>query len=235
MKIKINDKIFCFPPYISTTWEHVKSLQVENDLISRTDVLVITMSDGSRVKIPHLDQKIIHAIFAAHLKFIEQLSTPATLAQSPVAELSGFPLKLGITGIEGLNQALQHNPAQAELPDLPEEIIGKIAAIAKIVGPEEIEALPQSHEGCNCLHCQIARAIHNSTESSIEAPHETEEIVTDEDLRFRLWDISQNGEKLYTVSNPLDSQEQYSVYLGEPIGCTCGQHNCEHVRAVLNS
>jgi hypothetical protein len=62
-----------------------------------------------------------------------------------------------------------------------------------------------------------------------------EELVSDDELKFRTWDISQSNEKLYIVSNPLDDHEHYSVYLGEPIGCTCGQKLCEHVRAVLNN
>ena len=62
-----------------------------------------------------------------------------------------------------------------------------------------------------------------------------EEIVSDEDLKFKTWDIVQTGEKLYDVTNPLDTKEQYHVYLGEPVGCTCGEQYCEHIRAVLSS
>ncbi|NGX33463.1 MAG: hypothetical protein K1060chlam4_01531, partial [Candidatus Anoxychlamydiales bacterium] len=40
---------------------------------------------------------------------------------------------------------------------------------------------------------------------------------------------------LYRVTNPLDENEHYSVFLKDPIGCTCGKKNCEHVKAVLNS
>ena len=40
---------------------------------------------------------------------------------------------------------------------------------------------------------------------------------------------------LIVVTNPLDANEHYNVFLGDPIGCTCGQKNCEHIRAVLNS
>jgi hypothetical protein len=81
------------------------------------------------------------------------------------------------------------------------------------------------------MHCQVARAIHN--ESSLKK--ENEDIVTEEDLRFRIWDIHQTGEKLYTVTNPLDPREQYNVFLGSPLGCTCGQNNCDHIKAVLSS
>ena len=62
-----------------------------------------------------------------------------------------------------------------------------------------------------------------------------EEIVSDEELRFKTWEISQTNDKLYLVSNPIDANEHYSVYLGEPVGCTCGEKHCDHIRAVLSS
>ena len=62
-----------------------------------------------------------------------------------------------------------------------------------------------------------------------------EEEITEDDLKFRNWDIRQTADKLYAVTNPLDENEHYSVFLGTPLGCTCGEKNCEHIRAVLNS
>jgi len=62
-----------------------------------------------------------------------------------------------------------------------------------------------------------------------------EEEVSAEDLKFRDWDIVQSGDDVYIVTNPLNAEEQYNVYLGNPVGCTCGQPNCEHIRSVLNS
>jgi hypothetical protein len=249
MKIKINEKVICFPPYISTTWDNVKSLRVELDSSSHIEVLVITLTDGYRIKIPNLEEKIIHAIFGAHLKYIEQktetfsLEKETSLAKKiplgPDSELNnpaagfGF-LKFGISGLEGLGAALQHNPSQYDTPPLPAEILNKIAAIAKIVGNEDIAAMPQPEKNCNCIHCQIAKAIHQGIGEN-ENTLDLDEEVTEQDLKFRIWDISQNGEKLYTVTNPLDANEQYNVYLGDPIGCTCGQKKCEHIRAVLNS
>jgi hypothetical protein len=35
--------------------------------------------------------------------------------------------------------------------------------------------------------------------------------------------------------NPLDHKEHYNVFLGDPIGCSCGNNNCEHIQAVLKS
>ena len=77
-----------------------------------------------------------------------------------------------------------------------------------------------------------------SVASEIYKKKQTEEPleeVTDEDLKFRTWDIKQPGKKLYLVTNPLDNNENYNVFLGKPVGCTCGQKYCEHIKAVLNS
>lgn len=249
MKIKINDKVICFPPFISTSWENVRFLRVENEAITGAEILVITLADGSHIKIPNLEEKFIYAIFASHLKFLEQRSeafsheketsfakkipAPETMNENALGGF-GFPLRFGIAGIEGLGAALQHNPGQADTPLLPSEILNKIAAIAKVVGNDDIAAMPQPEKNCNCVHCQIARAIHQGAGPE---NHEIDpdEIVTDEDLKFRLWDISHDGNNLYTVTNPTDTCEYYNVYLGDPVGCTCGQKNCEHIKAVLNS
>ena len=63
----------------------------------------------------------------------------------------------------------------------------------------------------------------------------TEEKIDDLDLVFRDWEIKELSNNLYTVTNPLDLNEHYNVFLGEPIGCTCGHKNCEHIKAVLQS
>ena len=43
----------------------------------------------------------------------------------------------------------------------------------------------------------------------------------------------QTDEKMFTVTNRLDKNEKFNVYLGKPIGCTCGKEGCEHILAVL--
>lgn len=227
MKIKINDKMISFPPYISTTWDHVKSLRMEKDILGH-EVLVIALHDDTSVRIPNLDEKILSTIFSAHLRSIEaKTEVKAMSAEKPF--FFDMPMRLGFSALDGLGNILQHNPQQSHIPPLPQEILAKISGVAKAMGQEEIQLLPKPEPHCNCLHCQIARAMLG------DATTEEEEIVTEEDLKFRLWDIVQTGDKLYVVKNPLDAQEHYNVFLGEPIGCTCGNKNCEHIRAVLNS
>lgn len=237
MRIKINDKIFSFPPHISTTWDQILTLRSEknaNDL----ETLMVTLKDGSLIRIPGLEPQLVQTIFSAHLKFLEnqaeQSKNPIGFDPSNAASAAtlNFPLRFGSAGLEGLGSVLQHNPAQADSPPLPAEILNKITSVAKIMVGDEMPPFPQPEPNCNCMHCQIARAL------QLGLGHEEsylEEEVTDEDLKFRIWDIIQNGDKLYTLTNPLDQTEQYHVYLGEPIGCTCGEKNCEHIRAVLSS
>ena len=78
------------------------------------------------------------------------------------------------------------------------------------------------------------RVIKGEMKESSPSQEAVEEVTID-DLRFREWDIKQTGDKLYTVANPLHAEEHYTVFLGSPIGCTCGEQNCQHIRAVLNS
>ncbi len=230
--MKITTKILSIPPYISTSWNHISSLHVKE-----SDTLVIALKNGSHVEIPSLDTKTLFQVFATHTKYLEEqdqgILNPAN--GGGVSEIA--PLRIGIEGLDGIGGALQHNPQQANTPDLPIEILSKIASISKAVGVEDARILPKPEPHCNCVHCQIARAIHSGVQSSDENLKEqpTIEEVTDEDLRFRNWDVVQTNDHMYTVTNPLDSLEQYQVFLGTPIGCNCGEKNCEHIRAVLNS
>lgn len=240
--MKINHKILSIPPYVSTSWKNVLSLHVEQK--EDSSFLMIGLINGAIIEIPALDPTVLEAVFAAHEKFIEQdqgtKSTPATNKSSlPESQaVIGFPLRFGLEGVDNLGQQLQHNPEAAHSPDLPKEILEKIASLSKVVGFDNSESMPKAEPHCNCPHCQILRAIHLGTDNQRESDHaseEREEVVSAEDLKFRDWDISQTAENLYLVSNPINQEEHYNVFLGEPLGCTCGLKNCEHIRAVLNS
>lgn len=242
--MKINPKILSIPPYISTSWKNIASLHVENH--HPMLVLVITLLSGARIEVPHLEPSMLESIFAAHASFMEQderstqpKTPPRTPLNFPIGQeqvLSlGLPLKGGLAGIEHLGSLLQHNPEQADSPDLPSDVLEKIAALSKTLGIEDPNAVPKPEPHCNCMHCQIAKALQTGLNDSGQENNEQEEVVSDADLQFKTWDIAQTGEKLYQVTNPLDAKEQYNVFLGEPIGCTCGQNQCEHIRAVLSS
>jgi hypothetical protein len=222
----ITPQILTIPPYLSTTWKNISSLHAVPN--GEKFKLVVLLHNKMRIVVPDLDKASLDELFVAHARFGSAQETSPFLGQ-PMGAIS-LPLG-GKNGIDLLNAASQHNPDQANAPELPAEILEKITQIAKVLGLDESSQLPKAEPHCNCSFCQIARALHQDPmmEGKIE------EAVTEEDLTFRNWEIKQTAEKLYTVSNPLDANEHYSVYLGDPLGCTCGQKNCEHLRAVLSS
>jgi hypothetical protein len=230
--MNITPQILSIPPYLSTTWKNISSMHAvpEGD----TFKLFVMLASRMRVVIPDLDKASIDTIFEAHARY-GSLPIDSPAPQENRAPSVSFPLPTSGSGLELLNAASQHNPTQADSPELPKEILEKIAGIAKVLGLDNAEHLPKAEPHCNCPYCQIARAFQGAPQQeAIEAKSE-EEIVSEEDLKFRNWDIKQSADQLYAVTNPFDQEESYSVYLGEPLGCTCGEKNCEHIRAVLNS
>ena len=241
--MRINHKILTIPPYISTSWKNVLSLHIEHK--EDSIFLVINMINGSFIEIPNLDTKLIEAIFAAHekalehetnsgqknsLSFFSPKNPPVT--GEPSATMISFPFRAGVEGMSEGNMGalLQHNPDAADNSELPKEVLDKIAGLSKIVGLDNIENFSKPEANCNCTYCQIMRAIHPEEEM---AEVVKEEIISEEDLKFREWEIKQTADKLYIVSNPLNAAENYNVFLGSPVGCTCGDKNCQHIRAVL--
>lgn len=239
--MKLNEKILSIPPYISTSWQNVSSMKMEGR------DLVITLKDGTAVAIPHPEEELVNRLFELHQLVLERAqgqSMPQAKGTSQEGKGAGaefpFPFRLGMTGTDGISAALSHNPEQRDGPDLPPDMLHKISQVAKLVLPNDPQALPKAEPHCNCMFCQIARAIATGmgleTPSEIEdaASHEEEE-VSQEDLTFSEWTIEQVDEKLFSVVKKLDPTERYRVFLGEPVGCTCGKAHCEHILAVLRS
>lgn len=214
--MKITSLILSLPPYLSTTWKNISSLSVRGEGPFYT--LLVFLQDQSIVEVPHLPQETIHQIFDAHARYLEEGEPKNPISFS-------LPLKPNGT-FELLENSAHHNPEQSDLPPLPPEVLKKITAIARIFGLEDASSLTKAEPDCNCIYCQITR--------SLQGDEEEEEVSLDE-LKFREWDVKQTGEQFYAVTNPLDSNEQYNVFLGTPIGCTCGHKDCEHIKAVLSS
>lgn len=235
--MKINEKILSIPPYISTAWSHVKALRMEGS------ALIVALSDGSLVNIPGLKEEVIASVFDCHQKALEakeekREKTSGPSFQENFAKSAEQALRFGMLGMESLGNAMQHNFTMRDSPALPEEILSKVEAISKAIAPEMKADLPRAEPHCNCPHCQIARAIQKGLGAEPDMgdmPPVMEEIVSEEELAFQEWRIEQTGEQLYSVINKIDSNERYSVYLGNPVGCTCGKQGCEHVLAVLRS
>ncbi len=239
--MKITDKIISIPPHISTSWNNVSSLHMSDK------DLVVTLKDDTRVYIPKLSTNELHEIFTAHGQFLEHQPQQAT--QNPVEQPNieqqvdqtafGKPFRLLFGTLESLTQALQHNPTYSNLAPLPQEIVEKIEVLGKTLPPEELANFLHPVPGCNCMYCQISRVLKGDIASEIEDDvkptlvDSTEDEVNEDDLRFEQWTVETIGDKMYHVTNKLDTNEHYSVYLGDPIGCTCGKQNCEHIVAVL--
>lgn len=250
--MKITPKILSLPPYLSTSWSQINAIYMKDEN------LVIRLADGTTISVPGLKAQEIEAVFAAHSTFIENSSSfPQENLQHPLLNMvnpqtmmtpqaKNFErmeaMHFNLDNMESFGSALQHNLEQAHMPNLPMEILNKIAAIAKIVAPPgEIQNMPKPEPHCNCPHCQIARAIHSHTEKestntpALSMENSGEEIVNEKDLVFQQWEIVEMGDKLFSVTNRLDTLEKFSVYLGQPVGCTCGTAGCEHILAVLKS
>ena len=231
--MKITPTVLSIPPYLSTTWRNISSLHVREEKGALT--LIVTLQTKAQIEVPGLEKPEVDSIFDAHTRYTDAQSS--LIAKNDLGNLLdspfsfSFPLKSD-GPLDSLGPGMQHDPEQSNLPPMPPEVVKKIAAVARAFGIDDAVELPKPEPHCNCAYCQISRELHASTP---EALADDGEEVTLEDLRFRNWEIQQTAEKLYLVANPLDPNEHYSVFLGDPLGCTCGQKNCEHIRAVLNS
>lgn len=215
--MKITTTILSIPPYLSTAWKNISSLHVREERGLFT--LMVWLENGTQVEVPSLDSSTVDEIFKAHARFLEE--------SSPLKNPISFSLPLKPEGpIETLGASMQHNPAQSHLPPLPPEVLEKITLIARAFGLEDSSFLTPPEPECGCIYCQVTRSLQGGEDSAE---------VTEEDLKFRNWEIQQTSDKLYCVTNPLDANEHYNVFLGTPLGCTCGSKNCEHIRAVLNT
>lgn len=233
--MKIDNKMISLPPFLSTSWSNIRAIYLKGSL------LVVNLTDGDTIQIPNLPEDVIERIFLCHAAFLEHEPIKQQIQQHlpfPMEMGGELPVRFAFgTPDHNMLGAMQHNPAQANIPNLPIEILSKIAAIAKIMVPnQDVNLIPKGEPHCNCPFCQVSRAIHDELD-----PHDTiiarieDDEVTDEDLEFQQWVVQSTGEKLYVVTNKLDMAEKYTVYLGEPVGCTCGKSGCDHVVAVLKT
>lgn len=238
--MKITSKIFSIPPYISTRWEFVESLRVEQNS------LLISLKGGSTCTIPNLPPETIKLIFSLHEESLEamnhqkeELASALESVRTGFKELVNMLTKLGANALTSIGKALEHDPKNAGLPNIPPEMVQKVRLLTNIIPREEILAMPEAEANCNCMYCQINRILrtaapgHGAT-PDVLAEDETE-VVEEKELEFSEWIVEPLADKLYRVINKLDQKEEYRVFLGDPIGCTCGKPHCEHILAVLRS
>lgn len=259
----INTKMLSLPPFISVGWGNISALYMKNSVLAITLIEGNTI-DIPDLNPEILDNIFkFHAEYLEREGDFEisQMNQFSQISQMPnlpthfsnqineilnnsESDANNEPtVRIGFAALDELGSVMQHNPSQSDSPDLPAEILAKIVAITNIVAPDDASEMPNAELNCNCFYCQIARAMSDgsatltssSQQNQTIAHQPKEEEITAADLKFREWDISQTGNKMFMVVNPLDSKERYSVYLGQPVGCTCGKQGCEHIVAVLKS
>lgn len=227
--IKINDKVVSIPPYLSTSWSAVAHIR------SVGDRLVFTMKDGEAVSIPGFTDGLKKQVFDCHIHFLEgELRLPPkNMMMMPMPPVD--ILKINLQNPDFANM-MQHNGDQRNMPPMPPDVLDKITKMLKVIGPNDPEMFPKAEPHCNCPYCQIARILHDmKPEEAVIEQAPAEEVVTDEELTFSQYLIESAGEKLFHVTDKLFPTEKFTVFLGEPVGCTCGKSGCEHLIAVLKS
>lgn len=228
--MRINHKVLSIPPYLSTSWKNIVSLQSSqaNDKTS----LTIQLLDGSCVQIPEINPEIVTIIFNSHAKHIEQ---EATSTQSPAPSTQAQIPQLAFLELETIQSMLHHKEEERNSPNLPEPLLNKVSELSKEIGFSELGHLPTPEPSCNCPHCQIAKVIRKTFLTAPSILEEEEEEILASDLSFRSWIIKPLHKNLYQVSHPDEQSKIYQVTLESPIECSCGSNQCEHILAVLNS
>ena len=170
--MKITSKILSIPPYLSTSWYDVDSLFQSDD-----GVLVVAMANGTQVRLENLSSEVVHTIFDAHERFLEEeaereededededeeglilgkgtrgeieFSVHAPLMSDQFDERGGDAMKI----------FMEHDPSRSLGPLLPEALLKRITSLAKMFLPQDMIPLDASHENCRCPFCQIVRAL----------------------------------------------------------------------------
>jgi hypothetical protein len=142
-------------------------------------------------------------------------------------------LSIDPSRLQSLEQdLLEHRPELTDSAPLPPLLLQRMSLMGRFLHPQLLAQMPRAEDGCGCPFCQLHRVLHGEPpDTALPAVAE----VQDDELRFRSWLIEQQDDHVFVVSNPEDAQESYRVFLGDPLGCTCGHVRCEHVRAVLQS
>lgn len=220
------------PPYFSASWDQIATIQMIDK--NGTPYLKIVLESKETTEIPGLSQEEVMQIFKAHQEYLSNSKTKKETS-NPFDLFSSMKLD-GMGDLSKLSLLMQHDPSQSSSDDLPAEMLEKFkqfsGQMSSLLSGLDI---PKAEPHCNCPHCQVMRAVHSSDESST---NEKEEEVTEEELKFNDWKVElaeKGNEKLYNVINPINPNERYQVYLGNPICCTCGSSKCEHIKAVLES
>ncbi len=249
--MKINQRVLHIPPYISCKWSEIASIRVET--IEGKDLLHVHLLSGAKATVLNLTQDEIDLIFKMHVHHLEEVAEEeekfknvkeipffSNLFQAPpmdanVATSFGAPISFHLDANDPSSLFQGHNPQFSQSPPLPKEILDKITLIAKAIGGDMIKEV-EPVELCNCFFCQIARALKNERTED-RKPHVPKNLPKDL-LRGGIdpeWMVDEVGPHMFRVVSREEPEVIYQVYLGEPIGCSCGSNRCQHIIAALKS
>jgi hypothetical protein len=249
--MKINQRVLHIPPHISCKWSEIASLGVEN--IDGQDLLFVHLLSGTRAQVPNLTQDQIDLIFKMHVQHLEESADEeerfknvkeipffSNLFQPPpmdanVATSFGAPISFHLDANDPGSLFQGHNPQFSNSPPLPKEILDKITLIAKAIGGDMVKEV-EPVELCNCFFCQIARALKNERVEE-KKPHIPKNLPKDL-LRGGIdpeWMVEEVGPHMFKVTSRDEPGVLYQVYLGEPLGCSCGSNRCQHIIAALKT
>jgi hypothetical protein len=239
--MRINHKVLSIPPYLSTSWKNISSLQSKQEGDKHS--LIIQLQNGSTIEVPDLESLVIQAIFDAHAKHVEleNKASKATTEEKKVKpQIKDTPTSIKFFEFENMNAMLSHNESERNSPNLPPYVLSKVESISEDMGLADSDSatLPYPEKNCNCPYCQIAKAIqkkHNTKTITPFQDDDEDDEVTEKDLSFTSWIIRPLENNFYSVIHPDSPEKEYQVFLGTPIGCTCGSSQCEHIRAVLST
>ena len=210
--MKINSRLLNIPPYISTTWDSVSGIFLDE----KTNLFHITLHNGTKVSIPNLERVVIEQAFKAHAEYVEEQSEPRTaeiLSKNvfPLGTLGKTPINLENLG--AFTGMMQHDPSQSDAYDLPREILDRVSQVAKALGLDQgAFDTPEGEPHCNCPFCQIANVLHGTTKETETLVNNGEEEIPDTELKFREWDITQVADKLSR-----DNNHNFAVFSLDPI------------------
>lgn len=265
--MKITSKILSIPPYLSTSWYDVDSLFQSED-----GALVVALTNGTHVRLEQLSSEVIHTIFNAHACFLEEEAAREEeedeeedkgLKRAEVEFSVQTPFTMGQMD-EGNGDAMkifmEHDASRSLGPLLPDAVLKRVTALAKMFLPPDMIPLDASHENCRCPFCQIVRALSGLPQPSLEEGEEKKKsLELREPAREKksreehkeplagkesehgkqkgdlLWTIQQIGDQLYKVTEKAHPERVFQVSLATPVTCSCGEPNCVHIIAVLKS
>lgn len=221
-----------------------KSPQSPTSLSKNTPINGVPSKELTRLQILRKLQEEKALLSASQLKKLLESSSGealSQLAQQAMQQQGPLPNMFLVGGQQQPPMreemvVVRHDPSAAKSNSLPKEMLRKIRAFAKnILAQGELSAEPQAVSGCNCPHCQIARAIEQGVGSEELRLQEGEVLVEEDELKFSKWSVLDLGNERFNVTDPSDKTQSFIVEIKPTLQCSCGKNDCEHIVTILEN